>query len=74
MVELLIRTCKKLLEMGIETFEKSKDMKTLTATVQYKIPHQTRSKFEVFQSSEKKTKTVPSSKSEHLIAIISLTS
>ncbi|NLA90601.1 MAG: hypothetical protein GX843_03035 [Synergistaceae bacterium] len=49
MFELLLGPAKKLLEMGIETFRKSEDLKTLTVVVQDKILRETRYNLEIFQ-------------------------
>lgn len=56
MLELLIGPAKKLLEMGIETFKKSEDMRTLTVVVQDKILRETRFNLEVFQQIVKRDK------------------
>ena len=56
MFELLLAPAKKLLEVGIDTFKKSEDLKTLTVVVQDKVLRETRFNLEIFEQILRKGK------------------
>lgn len=56
MLELFIEPAKSLLRMGIDTFKKSEDMKTLTIVVQDRIQREVKFNLEVVQQIVKKDK------------------